>query len=530
MLKITAIRPGQGEPKIFTIEPEKEECLIARTPNAAIFLEDLAVSRRHAKIFDKNGNYYLVDLASTGGTLLNNSAIEPNKEYLLRLGDSIRVGEFILLISEMATSQLSSETVLAPAIKTTVPNIKPTSSEPKEGPDWWQKGEIKVRCVKILEQTADAKSFLFMREGILFKYKPGQFVNLILDIDGEEITRSYSLSSTPSRPHLLEITVKRVPRGKVSNWLHDNLKVGDEVLIEGPNGKFTCTENTQPKLLMISAGSGITPMMSMSRWLLDTVSNRDIVFFHSARNPRDIIFRQELELMAAQNPNFCLLVSITRPEPGDVWLSLRGRLNSLMLQTIAPDFRERIVYVCGPQEFMGTTKQMLQELQFPMENYYEESFGSKSASVPTSKQTTPVPTVELKPDISKQGLRSMIRGIKAPWERPALEENNEPEATKKTLPRIPGVNIAGSSQVVFQKSGQEVVWEEGESILEMAEREGIKIRSSCRSGTCGSCKKKKISGEVELRAEPEGLEPEEIAEGYILTCISTPVGKVTIDA
>ncbi|WP_232826239.1 FAD-binding oxidoreductase, partial [Cyanothece sp. BG0011] len=300
----------------------------------------------------------------------------------------------------VATPSSSSNTsTISPPLPTTKTEKKTASKPPEntpnsfqsqpptlEGINWWNKGKITVRCINIIEDTNDVKTFRFVGTSpTLFNYKPGQFITLNLTINGKPVKRAYSISSTPSRPHTLEITVKRVPPpadipdappGLVSNWLHDHLKVGDEITITGPSGKFTCVENNATKLLFISAGSGITPMMSMSRWALDTVANRNITFVHSARSPRDIIYRKELEAMAANHSNFNLALTITRQTKGDPWWGFQGRLNEVLLPAICPDYKERIIYVCGPDSFMKGVKTLVETLGFPMENYYQESFGS----------------------------------------------------------------------------------------------------------------------------------------------------------
>ena len=141
-------------------------------------------------------------------------------------------------------------------------------------------------------------------------------------------------------------------------------------------GEFTCFAKPSQKLLMISAGSGITPLMSMTRWLYDTSAECDVVFFHSARSPRDIIFRRELELMAPRLTNFRLAITTTQSELGEAWLGLSGRLTQAMLIAIAPDLWERTVYVCGPDSFMQAVKAILEGLAFPMQKYYEERLGA----------------------------------------------------------------------------------------------------------------------------------------------------------
>ena len=113
----------------------------------------------------------------------------------------------------------------------------------------WQKGKILVRCVEVIDDTHDVKTFrLIANPPVLFTFKPGQFLTLELQIDGKPVHRSYTISSTPSRPHALELTVKRVAGGRVSNWLHDNLHVGDSLSVKGPGGSFSFFDHPARKM------------------------------------------------------------------------------------------------------------------------------------------------------------------------------------------------------------------------------------------------------------------------------------------
>ncbi|MBW4515804.1 MAG: FHA domain-containing protein [Timaviella obliquedivisa GSE-PSE-MK23-08B] len=485
MLKIKVFNYQTGGFQEISLAPENkptQECLIGRTADCDVILESPDVSRSHAKIQGQKGAYAFTDLGSANGSSLNSQDVKANQSYSLKVSDLLRIADFVLFIEAIEVLTSSSETSVL---------IKQT------GGNEWVQGDLTVRCVRITDETADVKTFTFMADlPVRFSHKPGQFVTLDLDINGESVLRSYSISSSPSRSQTLEITVKRVlpspdmpqaPAGLVSNWLHDHLKVGDAIKLSEPLGKFTCAPTPPAKLLLISAGSGITPMMSMSRWIADLVIPTDIIFYHCARSPQDIIFRQELEMMSARLPNFNLVISTTRSPLGQPWYGLTGRLTASVLQSIAPDFQERTVYVCGPNGFMQATKDLMAGLNFPMQNYYEESFGAPK-----------------KPVVVKAAI---------------------PEA-------IPVASNGHSSQplVVFAKSNKEILGDGSESILELAEQEGVKIRSNCRQGVCGACKKRKLEGEVKYDSEPDALEPEDQAAGYVLTCVACPVGRVVIEA
>lgn len=529
--------------KTIDLHPEKQlnqECLLGRDERCCIVLPDSLVSRVHGKILYRNGDYYYADLGSRNGSRLNNEIVKPNQDYLLNSSDTIALGYHLVWFKCSGKGEVNSgnQRSLNPEEYMTLATIDPNSLSR------WSNGEITVRCIQVIEETEDVKTFSFVAEHpLLFTYQPGQFVTLDLEINQKRVKRSYSISSTPSRPHTLDITVKRVPAptdesnvppGLVSNWLHDNIRVGSQVKLSGPFGKFTCFAHPAPRLLFISAGSGITPMMSMSRWLCDTVANVDITFIHSARSPRDIIFRQELELMAARYPNFKLAITITRPEAGRSWFGYTGRLNEIMLKAIAPDFAEHQVYVCGSNTFMESVKSMMEGLGFPMDNYYEESFGgvkNKKASTQTVPNTSLVSQVPLtqtstKPlrgqPLNNPTVTSVTSAI------PPLPTNNSNQNGYNFTSVMSSASAPAPSTsmpvLLFAKSGKEIACDGEESILEVAETEDIDLPSGCRAGACGMCKLRKLEGEV-IYDEDADCE-----EGYVLTCIAKPVGKVVIDA
>ena len=449
-------------------------CFVGRNPSCGIVLDDPLVSNVHGMFLQKDNKWSYIDLLPTNSSYLNNNEIQGNQFQSLKIRDSIYIGDSLLLVDGIKQIETTSENGIARQ---------------------WTQDRLTVRCVGIIDQTHDVKTWRFAANPtVLFDYKPGQFVTLHLNINGLLVDRSYTISSTPSRPHTLEITVKRVrtpadlldtPPGLVSNWLHDNLQVGSEIEVSSPMGDFTCVDRPARKILLISAGSGITPMMSMSRWAYDSAADVDITFFHSARSSRDLIFQKELAWMSTQHPNFQLHLSLTREDNGINWAGLTGRLNAKMLEQIAPDFQERTVYVCGSDGFMEGVKTLFQNLDFPMDNYYQESFGNFA---PTEFLVAPT-----------------------------------------TLSNYQ-VETSASELVVFSKSGSEYHHNSEETILQVGKRENIRLKSACGRGSCGVCKLKKIKGDVKYKASPDRLSPREQAEGFILPCIAYPVGRVEIEA
>jgi ferredoxin-NADP reductase len=319
----------------------------------------------------------------------------------------------------------------------------------------------------------------------------------VLNINGKKVVRSYTISSPPSRPYILEITVKRVLGGLVSNWLPDTLKVGDKVEISGPKGKFCLLPGKIPaKMLFVAGGSGVTPMMSMSRWLCDVSANVDIRFFYSVWTPEDTIFRRELELLTSRYKMFTPLVVTTTRSAGDGWMGLTGRVDRRMLESLAPDLHERHIYMCGPEGFMDAVKEILQELNFDLANLHIESFGGVRTSVAD----------KLAPAV-------VLPGVKATIVPPVLE------------PEVP----TGSITVEFARSGKKAMTDGRMSLLDLAEHTDVDLEYGCRIGSCGDCKLRLLAGRVDMESE-EGLQPDEKAAGYILTCVGRPVGDCTLDA
>jgi len=352
----------------------------------------------------------------------------------------------------------------------------------------WSNGRHLVRCVKIIQETWDVRTFCFMADQpMLFFFKPGQFVTLELEIDGQQQMRSYTISSSPSVPYSFSLTIKRVPGGKVSNWLHDHLKEGDVLQVNGPVGNFNAIDFPAEKVLFLSGGVGITPVMSMARWFFDTNGAVDMVFVHSARAPKDIIYHRELRHMASRIDNFNLHLICERYEIGETWSGYRGFLTQAMLELIAPDFKEREIFCCGPTPYMGAVKRLLAANQFDMAHYHEEAFG------PTPLE-----------------IREEVRGFAKQLEQADADEAGE------------------LFEVSFSETGKSVRVAAGETVHAAAAKVGLHIPKACGMGICGTCKVLKISGEVEMEHNG-GMTDEDEAEGYILACCSVPRGDVVVE-
>ncbi|MCK5903583.1 MAG: 2Fe-2S iron-sulfur cluster binding domain-containing protein [Cocleimonas sp.] len=368
----------------------------------------------------------------------------------------------------------------------------------------WKGKETQLYITDIIEETHDVYTFRFQANPLCrFEYWPGQFCTLILNIDGKKVLRSYTISSTPSRPYVLEVTIKRVPDGLVSNWLPDNLKVGDPIRIAGPKGKFCLAPGKVPeKILFLTGGSGITPLMSMSRWLCDVSANVDIKFLNSVRSPNDIIYHAELGLMTSRYRIFEPIVITSTRNHGMAWMGLNGRISPMILNSAIPDLHERQIYMCGPEPFMTAMKGILKESNFDLANLHTESFGGVRTSN-KNKETAPSVT-------------------------PMSASNITANAITPSQTVVEEIPSDANISVHFKRSGKTVMTDGDMPLLDLAEENDIDLDYSCRSGSCGECKVKLLKGEVEMD-EDEGLEPEEKAEGYVLSCVGLPKGDCEVD-
>lgn len=338
-----------------------------------------------------------------------------------------------------------------------------------------------MRCSGVTQETHDIRTFhLVHQDGAPVTYKPGQFLTLRGQIQGESWSRCYSLSSTPSRPSDVAITVKRTAGGRVSNWLHENLRPGDLIEAVGPAGRFHYPGRPASKVLLLSGGSGITPVMSMLRWLLDTALPVSIVFHHSARTCQDVAFAPELASLAKVQ-GLRLSFNFSRgdqPFGHGLPNTCDGHLDAAMLDDVCPDVDERAVFSCGPEAWMSRVREALSSRPgFRMDQLLEERFVSPTA----------------------------------PMERP-----RQPYSVR------------------FVRTGQSLAGEHQTTLLALAAQAGVSLPTGCESGLCGTCRCRVLSGHWTLSpscADPERsiLSDDDKATGVVLACTTCPVQDVEVD-
>ena len=343
-----------------------------------------------------------------------------------------------------------------------------------------------LRVARIFDETPDVKTYRLMNPlgGVLpLDFLPGQFVTVAVPSGGKVMKRSYTIASSPTQRDYAEITVKHEEGGVVSGFLHERVKVGDLLECSGPSGSFIFTGRECTCILLIGGGVGITPLMSVLRYLTDRSWPGDIYLLYGIHSPKDYIFREELGYLERRHPNLRVTVAASHPEGTD-WDGPTGRLTKEFIAASVPDLASRYVHLCGPVSLMESVRAGLLELGVPAGRIKTEAFG------------------------------------------PALGKP-EPDAQPPAADGIAaGVNLPTAS---FALSGRSAPLPPDKPVLEVAEQIGVEIDNSCRVGTCGVCRVKLLSGVVTMAVE-DGLEPGDKEKGIILACQAKSTGNITVEA
>ena len=234
------------------------------------------------------------------------------------------------------------------------------------------KGWLKI--VKVIQETPDTKTFRVALDRPI-DFVPGQFVmvGLSLDVDGQKklVKRAYSIASSPAKKDYIEITFNFYPQGQFSPHLY-KLKEGDLVYIDGPYGKFIFKEDLSKSVIFIGAGAGLTPLMSIIRYIVDKNLPIDCTLLYSVKKPENIIYHQEL-LELEKSKKLDLVLTMTRSEGTD-WKGRTGRINCDMITDLSPILEKSDFYICGPPEMVEGTVKILEGLGVEKERINREQW------------------------------------------------------------------------------------------------------------------------------------------------------------
>lgn len=371
-------------------------------------------------------------------------------------------------------------------------------SRAKEDGAW--NGYRKFRVSRKVEEAKDTCSFyLSPHDGRKVPpFEPGQFLTFRLDIPDQPkaVIRCYSLSESPKPDHY-RVTIKRVPAprdkpeippGLSSNYFHDLVEEGKILDVRAPGGHFYLDSTRQTPIVLIGGGIGLTPVLSMVNYIVDTGSHRETWFFYGVRNGEEHAMKDHLRRIGEEYENIKIIVVYSNPREGiDIEgrdYTYEGRVGADLFKKVLPSNNYNF-YFCGPPPMMNSLFEGLRDWGVPEDHIHYEAFGP--ATVTKKKEADQA-------------------------------AHKAPAATTEA---------AAAIQVTFSKSGKSFAWSpDAGSLLDFAEANGIAMDSGCRAGNCGTCATALNAGEVEYLSEP-GEKPD---AGSCLTCVSVPKNSVTLDA
>ncbi len=329
-------------------------------------------------------------------------------------------------------------------------------------------GYHSLRVKEVVEETSDTRSYVLEIPADLrddFSYRPGQFCSFRIHVDDQDPARCYSMSSAPGVDDDLVVTVKRVPGGVVSNWLNDHVADGDLLEVTRPAGMFCLREGDRP-IVGFCGGSGVTPVMSIVKSALAT-TGRPIRLLYANRSPDSVIFERALQGLGARYPG--------RIDLAHHFDTDSGYLDATAVAAFVDGRLDADFYLCGPGPFMEMVEGALLDLGVDADRILVERFEASAAEPPSEGAEAPD---------APENLTLILRGKK-----------------------------------------HTIGYHAGDTVLETARRANLPAPYSCEAGNCATCMALILEGTATMRAN-NALEPDEVAEGWVLTCQAQPTSPV----
>lgn len=342
----------------------------------------------------------------------------------------------------------------------------------------------KLKVKEVVKETPEAVTIYFEQpSGKQIEYKPGQFLTFQIHSEGDKLRRAYSLCTSPYIDKDLGVTVKRVPGGKISNYLNQAVKAGDTLEIMEPIGNFTTRfdKESQRHLVFMGGGSGITPLISLIKSALLLEPKTIVSLIYANKDVNSIIFKKELDKLKEQyKKNFNLIYSLDHSP--FLWRGVSGLLNPAKVKDILkklPAHNKTEYFICGPEVLMNIYYDTLMSIGVSVDSIHKESFESKSAAEASNKSEE---------ELKEEGI------------------------------------ITREVKVVYDGEEYNFIVPPEKSILDAALDLDIDLPYSCQSGLCTACRGKCLSGKVKM-VEDEGLSDREKKEGYVLICVGHPMSS-----
>ncbi|MGB4776891.1 flavin reductase family protein [Microbacterium sp.] len=411
--------------------------------------------------------------------------------------------------------------------------------------------EFLAECVEVCDEPGDMMTFMFRRvDGAPLSFRSGQYLNIEFPVhgpDADPVDRSYSISSPPTRPHTFTITIKRDPKGLVSPWAHDFLRPGMVLDMLGPVGAFHLPDaDRRARYLLLAAGAGITPIMSMVYTIHDLPGDADVVLLYHATRPGGFAFSDLLEYLAATDSRIKVYWSLGGHRAPDDWAWMAGRISAGMLNEIAPDANGRQVYACGPEEYLRTAEELLRSvgvddtsinMEFFTGDHQTRAEYAEEVALASDVAEEAADADGAEPDLYGPDAEVDGGGIGVPVNvhltaTPVVPETPVSRVSDADSP-IDGAEFAtvgeGSLTMSFVRSKLNVRINPDERILRVAQRAGVRIPANCQDGMCGTCKIVKLDGDVDMNHQG-GIRAREIDAGKFLPCCSTPLTDLVLEA